>query len=126
MYQIVVWEDGAMFLTGLHNGQVFALVGGGILLVMLLHVLRVRLWGEKRSKEPEKTVMATVTAKEVKQGTQSTGRSNGGYSYAISFLTQTGEPLELYAYEMEFGGLKEGMQGMLTYQGRYFVSFEEK
>ena len=87
--------------------------------------LRVRLFKEKPSKEPEKTVMATVVSKEVKRGTQRTGRSNGGYSYAIRFLTEDGETLELYAYEVEFGGLKEGARGLLTYKGRYFVCFDE-
>ena len=87
--------------------------------------LRVRLFKEKPSKEPEKTVMATVVSKEVKRGTQRSGRSNGGYSYAICFLTEDGETLELYAYEVEFGGLKEGSHGLLTYKGRYFVCFDE-
>lgn len=102
-------------------------IGIGIVVVaaFLLYFLRVRLWGEKKSKEPEITVMATVVSKEVKRGTQRTGRSNGGYSYGVSFLTEKGETLELYAYEIEFGGLKEGSKGQLTYQGRYFVRFEE-
>ena len=86
--------------------------------------LRVRLFKEKPSKKPEKTVMATVISKEVKRGTQRTGRSNGGYSYAIHFLTENGQQLELYAYEVEFGGLKEGNHGLLTYKGRYFVCFD--
>ena len=96
-----------------------------IAVAILLYYLRVRLWGEKKSKEPEKTVTASVVSKEVKRGTQRTGRSNGGYSYAVNFLTEDGATLELYAYEIEFGGLKEGMQGLLTYQDRYFVRFEE-
>ena len=103
-------------------------IGVGVVLAIavVLYCLRVRLWGEKKSKEPEKTVVATVISKTVKQGTQQTGRSNGGYSYAVNFLAEDGEQLELYAYEVEFGSLKEGMRGLLTYQGRYFVRFEEK
>ena len=34
--------------------------------------------------------------------------------------------LSVACYEIEFGGLKEGMEGILTYQGRYFVDFTEK
>ena len=79
---------------------------------------------EKPPREPERSVMATVVSKEVKPGTHRAGRSKGGYSYAISFLTEDGQTLELFAYEIEFGGLKEGMRGLLTYQGRYFVSFD--
>lgn len=92
----------------------------------LIHFLNVRLWGEKPSKEPEKTVTATVIAKEVKAGTQGSGRSKGGYAYAVSFQTEDGNTLELYAQEIEFGGLKEGMRGTLTYRGRYFVSFTQQ
>ena len=114
-----------MFLAGLRDTQIIALVCGGICFLLLLHNLRVRLWGEKKSKEPEKTVTATIVSKEVKRGTRSTGRSNGGYSYGVNFLTEEGNLLELYAYEIEFGSLKEGTKGRLTYQGRYFVCFEE-
>ena len=87
--------------------------------------VRVCLLKEKPTKEPEKTVMATVVSKEVKRGTQRSGRSQGGYSYAIQFMTESGQQLELYAYEMEFGALKEGSHGLLTYKGRYFVCFDE-
>ena len=114
-----------MFWEGLSELQRLALICGIICAILLLNYLRVRLWGEKRAKEPEETVTATVVSKEVKRGTQRTGRSKGGYSYAVSFLTEKGEVLELYAYEIEFGGLKEGSKGQLTYQGRYFVRFEE-
>ena len=105
--------------------MVHVCVGIVAVAAILLYCLQVRLWGEKKSKEPEKTVAATVIFKEVKRGTQHTGRSNGGYSYAVNFLTEEGKTLELYAYETEFGGLKEGAKGQLTYQGRYFVCFEE-
>lgn len=79
---------------------------------------------EKPSKEVERSVVATVLSKEVKSGTNETGRSTMGYSFAITFLTEDGQNLELYAYEVEYGGLKEGMKGVLTYQGRYFVNFD--
>lgn len=88
--------------------------------------LKVRLFREKLSKEPEKTVAATVISKAVKSGTHETGRSMMGYSFVVNFLTADGQTLELYAYEIEYGGLKEGMKGVLTYQGRYFVNFDEQ
>ena len=92
---------------------------------LLVMYLRVRWFMEKPSAEPEKTVMATVESKEVKEGTNRSGRSMMGYSFAVNFRTEAGETLELYAYEVEFGALKEGMKGSLTYRGRYFVSFDE-
>lgn len=96
-----------------------------IAVCLLIFYMRVRWFMEKPTKEPEKTVAATVVSKEVKTGTHMSGRSMMGYSFVVSFQTEDGETLELYAYEIEFGGLKEGMSGMLTYKGRYFVSFTE-
>ena len=89
----------------------------------IVSFLKVFPFKEKTSKEPTKTVRATVVSKEVKRGTHQSGRSKGGYSYAITFMTEDGQELELFAYEIEFGGLKEGMSGELTYKGRYFVTF---
>lgn len=87
-----------------------------------------KAWGfqETPSREPQRTVAATVVSKAVKPGTHGAGRSKGGFSYTVCFRTAAGETLELYAYEVEFGGLKEGRTGQLTHQGRYFIRFEEK
>ena len=97
----------------------------GLSAALLVSYLRVHWFRETPSKEPEKSVMATVVSKEVEPGTHGAGRSNGGYSYVVSFLAQDGQTLALYAHEIEFGGLKEGMRGLLTFQGRYFVNFHE-
>ena len=91
---------------------------------LLVSYLKVRWWSEKTTDEPKKSVVATIVSKEVKQGTQQSGRSQGGYSFVINFLTEDNQAMELYAYDVEFGGLKEGMKGVLTYQGRYFVDFK--
>lgn len=92
--------------------------------MVLIYIARVFPLKEKKTKAPKKTVIATVVSKEVKSGTYQTGRSNGGYSYAIKFITEEGQELELFAYEVEFGGVKEGTKGKLTYKGPYFISFE--
>ena len=97
----------------------------GLAFLLLLFYIRVRPFREKPSWEPKQTVVATVISKEIRAGTNSTGRSTMGYSFVINFETADGHALELYAYELEYGGLKEGMKGVLTYQGRYFVSFDE-
>ena len=93
-------------------------------LMVLIFYMRVLPFREKPSYEPEKSVQATVFSKEIVSGTQRSGRSQMGYSFIVIFRTQDGQMLELYAYEEEFGGLKEGMEGMLTYQGRYFVNLQ--
>ena len=97
-------------------------IGGGCALVFYL---RVHWFMEKPSDEPERAIAATVISKEVREGTNRSGRSMMGYSFVVNFQTEDGQTLELYVYEIEFGGLKEGMTGTLTYQGPYFVSFQE-
>lgn len=98
----------------------FCIAGG----CSLIFYLWVHAFSEEPSTEPERTVGATVISKEVRQGTNRSGRSMMGYSFLVNFQTEDGKTLELYAYEIEFGGLQKGMQGILTYRGRYFVSFE--
>lgn len=93
---------------------------------LVVFYMRVRWFLEKPTDEPERTVAATVVSKEVRSGTNQSGRSMMGYSFAITFRTEAGELLELYAYEVEYGGLREGMQGTLTYRGPYFTAFREK
>lgn len=96
----------------------------GLTAALLATYAKAHWWQEKPSKEPEKTIRATAISKEVKPGTYRSGRSKGGYSYTITFSTEDGQELELFAYEIEFGGIKEGTTGMLTYKGRYFVDFK--
>lgn len=98
------------------------LILGGVLIAYL----KIRPFIEKPAKEPEKTVFARLISKEVKTGTFDTGRSNRGYNYVLYFMTEEGQKLELFSYEIEFGRLSVGMQGMLTYKGRYFVRFVEE
>jgi transcriptional regulator with XRE-family HTH domain len=91
---------------------------------LIVAYLRVRPFREKPSLMPEKVIQATVVSKEIVSGTHNSGRSHMGYSFVIRFQTDSDQILELFAYEEEFGRLKEGMQGTLTYQGRYFVCFK--
>jgi len=97
----------------------------GLAFLLLLFYIRVRPFCEKPSLEPKKAIVATVISKEVRRGTNRSGRSTMGYSFVINFKATNGQTLEIYAYEIEYGGLKVGMKGALTYQGRYFVSFDE-
>ena len=98
----------------------------GLVFFLLICYLRVLPFREKPSREPKQIVMATVISREVRTGTNRSGRSQGGYSFVVHFRTTDGQSLELYTYDVEYGGLREGMQGILTYQGRYFVSFQEQ
>lgn len=96
----------------------------GLAFFLLISYLRVLPFQEKTSQDPRISVQATVVSKEIRSGTRSSGRSQMGYSFVVCFETEDRQMLELYAQEIEFGGLKEGMEGILTYQGRYFMDFK--
>ncbi len=96
----------------------------GLAIMLLVFYMYARAFQEKPCYEPQRMTQATVASKEIVSGTHGSGRSQMGYSFLVTFRTAEGNSLELYAYEEEFGGLKEGMQGLLTYQGRYFVDFK--
>ena len=98
----------------------------GLVFLLFLFYLRVRPFCEKPSWEPFKTVAAEVIFKSVKSGTYRSGRTQGGYSFTVMFRTAGGQELELYAHDVEFGGLREGQKGTLTYRGRYFVDFQSE
>lgn len=95
-------------------------------LSLLIFWLRIRPFREKKTKEPQQTQNAVLTARRVESGTGSSGRSSGmGYSYVLTFRLESGRTLDLYAYETEYGSLREGLEGKLTWKGPYFVSFQE-
>lgn len=92
----------------------------------LIFWLKVFPFTEKKTKDPERTAHAIVKARRVQSGNpHRSGRSHMGYTYLVAFQLDDGTELELYAYEIEYGSLREGMTGMLTWKGRYFVSFRE-
>ncbi len=96
----------------------------GLAIMLFIFYMYAHAFQEKPSYEPILVVQANVTSKEIISGTHNSGRSQMGYSFLVTFQTEDGQTLELFAYEEEFGSLKEGMTGKLTYQGRYFIDFE--
>lgn len=104
------------------NAAVWLLLIAGFLVCWL----RVFPFTEKKTREPERTADAVVTARTIKSGANRSGRSVMGYSYLVSFRLTDGKELELYAHDVEYGALREGMEGRLTWKGRYFVSFEQE
>lgn len=102
-----------------------------VFLVMLASVfgvfwLRAFPFTEKKTKEPERTAKAVVLSRRVQSGNPiRSGRSAGfGYTFLVTFRLEDGRDLELYAYDHEYGGLREGMEGQLTWKGPYFVRFQ--
>ena len=91
-----------------------------------LYWLRTFPFREKKTREPERTAKAEVISRRVQSGNPiRSGRSAGfGYTFLITFRLENGSDLELYAYDHEYGALREGMAGTLTWKGPYFVRFE--
>lgn len=81
---------------------------------------------ERKIQEPERSAKAEVISRRVQSGNPiRSGRSAGfGYTFLITFRLENGTELELYAYDHEYGALKEGMTGTLTWKGPYFVRYE--
>lgn len=99
---------------------------GMIVLAFAVTWLRCFPFREKKTSEPERSARAEVIARRVQSGNPiRSGRSAGfGYTFLITFRLEDSKELELYAYDHEYGALREGMTGMLTWQGPYFVAFE--
>lgn len=83
---------------------------------------------EKKTSEPQRTAPAEVISRRVQSGNPiRSGRSSGmGYTYLITFRFADGSEAELYAYDAEYGALREGMTGTLTWKGPYFVRFDRE
>lgn len=96
----------------------------GLAGALLVFWLRIHWAQETPTNEPELTVRATVSSKEIVSGTHGAGRSKLGYSFLVHFTTADGQQLALFAYEEEYARLHETTTGRLTYQGPYFVDFE--
>ena len=98
---------------------------GMLALMGFVFWLRVLPFREKKTDEPERTANAEVIARRVESGANRTGRSSGmGYNYRIRFRLVDSTEVSLYAHDHEYGALREGMTGRLTWKGPYFVRFE--
>jgi len=101
------------------------LIVGMLALMGLVYWLRVLPFREKKTSEPERTAKAELISRQVETGANRTGRSSGmGYNYRILFRLENGSEVSLYAYDHEYGALREGMTGTLTWKGPYFIRFE--
>jgi len=100
-------------------------VAGMLVLMAFIFWLRTFPFRERKTKEPERTANAEVVSRQVETGANRTGRSSGmGYNYRITFRLEDGTEVALYAYDHEYGGLKEGITGKLTWKGPYFIRFD--
>lgn len=93
--------------------------------VFLICWLKVLPFTEKKTRDPEQSAHAKILSRRIQSGNpHRSGRSTLGYTFMVTFELDDGTQMELYAYEVEYGGLQEGMTGILTWKGRYFVHFD--
>lgn len=90
----------------------------------LIFWLRVLPFREKKSNEPQRTAEAELINRYIKSGADRSGRSRVGFNHVLTFRLNDGTEFDLYSYEEEYGALREGMTGKLTWQDRYFVNLE--
>ncbi len=74
---------------------------------------------QRDSQAPLQDAWAILKARGIRKGK----RSRKGFPYLLTFVTDSGETLELYAREQAYNALQEGMEGKLVWQGRYFMGF---
>lgn len=93
--------------------------------LFLISWLKVFPFTEKKTKAPEQSARAELLSRRIQSGNpHRSGRSHMGYTFLLTFRLDDGSQRELYAYEEEYGALREGMTGNLTWKGNYFVSFD--
>lgn len=91
---------------------------------------KISRWSDSLHEE-QKTVTATLIEKEEITSAHSNGlRRNPGSipfsstTYRLTFETLDGEKLTFNVEGFNYGGVKEGETGRLTYQGIYYLSFK--
>ena len=91
---------------------------------------KISRWSDSLHEE-QKTVTATLIEKEEITSAHSNGLSRNPGSipfssttYRLTFETLDGEKLTFNVEGFNYGGVKEGETGSLTYQGIYYLSFK--
>ena len=98
---------------------VFVLVLGSIIVTLIRGVGE---WN-KNNQSPKLTVPVTVVAKrsDVHREIETMHTFT---SYYVTFQVESGDRMEFEISDMEYGMLAEGDQGMLTFQGTRYLSFQ--
>ncbi len=91
---------------------------------------KISRWSDSLHEE-QKTVTATLIEKEEVTKAYGNGLSRNPGSipfssttYRLTFETLDGEKLTFNVEGFDYGGVKEGETGRLTYQGIYYLSFK--
>lgn len=81
------------------------------------------VYRDKNDKGPEMTGPAVVKSHRVTQG-RYFGKAPSRWNYMATFALADGEQIELHTTEFDYGLLKDGLFGQLTWQGKTFLDFE--
>ena len=103
-------------------GILFFLVFLFTLAMMVFTVVRTMSAKKQNDREPMLTVPAVVAAKRT-DFYRYRGTSGGSTLYFVTFQVQSGDRLELNLSGREFGLLREGDRGSLTFRGKEFLDF---
>lgn len=80
----------------------------------------------KNNNSPRLSVNATVVAKrtDISHHHDTNGVSGHSASYYVTFQVESGDRIELYVPDNEFGYLVEGDVGVLRFQGTRYLGFD--
>ena len=103
-------------------GILFSLVFLFSLAMIVFTFVRTISERKQNDREPRLTVPAVVAAKRT-DFYRYRGTSGGSTVYFVTFQVQSGDRLELNLSGREFGLLREGDRGSLTFRGKEFLDF---
>ena len=111
-----------MFLEKILPGLLlFLVLGGGA----LFRLIQTELHRRKNDAAEEVCTRATVLSKRMNcDNISHTHLRDGGMVFYATFRIGDGSTMELTMSRAQYGGLTEGGEGSLTYQGDCFLKFE--
>lgn len=106
-------------------GLVFFIVIGVFLFTLINGI---RTWG-RNNRSPRLSVRARVSSKRTNVSRHHTGVAPAGHShtstsYYVTFEVESGDRMEFHVTGQEYGLIAEGDNGILSFQGTRYLSFE--
>ena len=108
---------------------IFFLMFFAVFGLVFYNIIKEMVRNTKNKNSPRISVNAKVVAKrmQVHGGTHTSNHHSVGYTkYFATFQFESGDRLELGVYDTEYGLLVEGDEGVLTFRGTEYLSFERK
>ena len=123
-----MFADGFMAFQG-----IFALVFVLVIGVFIFTAVRGLMQWHSNNQSPRLTVAARLVSKRThvsvhhhNHGANAGVHHSSSTTYFATFEVESGDRMELKVSGQEFGMLAEGDQGLLTFQGTRYLSFERR